>query len=248
MPSTLRPVILIPARMGATRLPNKPLLDIAGQPMIVRVWQQARDSGIEDIVVACDDARIADAVAKAGGKAVITRADHPSGSDRIHEALQQIDAGRRFDIVINLQGDMPLLEARVIRQLCDIMRDKNVDIGTLVSPIMNVAERNDPAVVKAVISLNGTDRGRALYFTRAASPTGEGPLYHHIGIYAYRRMALEKFVSLPPSPLEKQERLEQLRALEAGMRIDAGIVSALPRPLGVDTQEHLEAARRKFGA
>jgi 3-deoxy-manno-octulosonate cytidylyltransferase (CMP-KDO synthetase) len=241
----MQPVILIPARMSATRLPGKPMADIAGRPMIVRVLERARLAGIGNkIVVACDDERVAAAVTQSGGEAVMTRSDHPSGSDRIFEALQRLDPQKKFDVVVNLQGDMPLIEPSLIHQVCDLMRDPAVDIGSLVSEIQQEEERNNPAVVKAVLSFLTPTRARALYFTRAVAPTGEGPLYHHIGIYAYRRAALEKFVSLPPSPLEKREKLEQLRALEAGMRIDVQCCSNLPRPLGVDTPEQLAEANQ----
>lgn len=234
----MNPIILIPARMSATRLPGKPLADIHGRPMIVHVWQRAIESRAGRVVVACDDEAIAAVIRAAGGEAVLTDPNHPSGSDRIYEALRKVDADGRHDVVVNLQGDMPTLEPKLVQDVVGLMRDAAVDIGTLVAVIRDDAEKNDPAVVKAVLAENG----RALYFSRALVPTGEGEHYHHIGIYAYRREALQRFVALPPSPLEKREKLEQLRALEAGMMIKAAIVATTP--LGVDTPETLDKARR----
>jgi 3-deoxy-manno-octulosonate cytidylyltransferase (CMP-KDO synthetase) len=222
-------LILIPARMAATRLPGKPLADIGGVPMIVHVLRRAQAAAIGPVVVATDSEAIAAAVGKAGGRAVLTRADHPSGSDRIYEALEQIDADGSAKIVVNLQGDMPTLSPAAI------------DIATIAAEIASPEERSDPNVVKVVGTAVSSGRLRALYFTRAVAPAGEGPLYHHIGLYAFRRAALEKFVKLPPSPLERREKLEQLRALEAGMRIDVALVDAVP--LGVDTPADLEKAR-----
>jgi len=243
----MNPVILIPARMASTRLPNKPLADIGGEPMIVHVWRQAVASTIGPVYVACDDARIAAAIEAAGGQAVMTLADHPSGSDRIYEALQKIDPQEKYDVVVNVQGDVPTIEPAIIRAALEPLNNADVDIATLACEIVEPHERADPSVVKPVLSFEGVARGtwrvaRALYFTRAMAPYGEGLLYHHIGIYAYRRLALKRFISLPPSPLELREKLEQLRALEAGMRIDAAIVDTVP--LGVDTQEQLERARQ----
>lgn len=234
-------LILIPARMAATRLPNKPLLDIAGQPMIVHVLRRAEAAGIGPVVVATDAEEIADAVEKAGGHAVMTRADHPSGSDRIFEALGKADPQGRAKIVVNVQGDLPTLEPADLKAALFPLQDEAVDIATLAAEITKAEERTNPNVVKVVGSPIATDRLRALYFTRATAPSGDGPLYHHIGLYAYRRSALAKFVTLPPSPLEKREKLEQLRALEAGMRIDVAIVKSVP--LGVDTPHDLDAAR-----
>lgn len=234
-------LILIPARMAATRLPNKPLLDLAGQPMIVHVLRRAEAAGVGPVVVATDAAEIADAVEKAGGRAVMTRADHPSGSDRIFEALGKADPQGRVRIVVNVQGDLPTLEPGDLKAALAPLRDEAVDIATLAAEITKSEERTNPNVVKVVGSPIAPDRLRALYFTRATAPSGDGPLYHHIGLYAYRRAALAKFVTLPPSPLEKREKLEQLRALEAGMRIDVAIVKSVP--LGVDTPHDLDAAR-----
>jgi 3-deoxy-manno-octulosonate cytidylyltransferase (CMP-KDO synthetase) len=232
-------LILIPARLASTRLPGKPLADIAGQPMIVRVMRRAEAARLGPVVVATDSEAIAACVEKAGGRAAMTRSDHVSGSDRIFEALQvtDYDAG----IVVNVQGDLPTLASSDIAAAIEPLDDPAVDIGTLAAEIDRAEERTDPNVVKVVGSRVGRRRMRALYFTRATAPFGEGPLHHHIGLYAYRRAALARFVALPPSPLEIRERLEQLRALEAGMRIDVTIVDSVP--LGVDTPADLERAR-----
>jgi 3-deoxy-manno-octulosonate cytidylyltransferase (CMP-KDO synthetase) len=234
-------IIVIPARMAATRLPGKPLADIAGRPMIAHVMDRAAAAGVGEVFVATDSAEIEAAVAEAGGRAVMTRADHASGSDRIFEALERLDPAAAADIVINVQGDLPTLEPADIRAALEPLADPAVDIATLAAEIGNVSERTNPNVVKVVGSPVGPHRLRALYFTRATAPYGDGPLYHHIGLYAYRRAALTRFVKLAPSPLEQREKLEQLRALEAGMRIDVAIVGSVP--LGVDTPEDLEAAR-----
>ena len=236
-----RILVLIPARMAATRLPGKPLADIAGQPMIVHVLRRAEAAGIGRVAVATDTPEIASVVTAHGGEAVMTRADHPSGSDRIHEAMQKLDPEGKAEIVINLQGDFPTITPATIREVLPPFDDPGVDIVTLASQIHTEEEDLAPSVVKAVGSQIGPKRLRALYFTRATAPYGNGPRYHHIGLYAYRRAALERFVSLPPSPLEKQESLEQLRAVEAGMRIDIMIVDSVPR--GVDTPPDLETAR-----
>jgi 3-deoxy-manno-octulosonate cytidylyltransferase (CMP-KDO synthetase) len=234
-------LILIPSRMAATRLPGKPLADIAGTPMIVHVLRRALEAGIGPVAVATDAPEIAACVEQAGGRAVMTRADHGSGSDRIFEALRSIDPAGRADIIVNLQGDLPTLPAADITAVLAPLADPDVDIATLAAEITEPHERRNPHVVKVVGSPVAPRRLRALYFTRADAPAGEGPFYHHIGIYAYRRAALERFVALPPSPLEQRERLEQLRALEAGMRIDVTVVDSVP--LGVDTQADLERAR-----
>jgi 3-deoxy-manno-octulosonate cytidylyltransferase (CMP-KDO synthetase) len=237
-----RTLVLIPARMAATRLPGKPLLDIAGLPMIVHVLRRAEAADIGRVAVATDTAEIAAAVRANGGEAVMTSADHPSGSDRIFEAMKALDPEGRCEIVVNLQGDFPTITPDTIRSVLPPLADPAVDISTLASEIHTEEEDLAPSVVKAVGSPIGPRRLRALYFTRATAPWGDGPRYHHIGLYAYRRAALERFVALPPSPLEKQEKLEQLRALEAGMRIDVTIVDTVPR--GVDTPADLETARR----
>ena len=234
-------LIVIPARMAANRLPGKPLADVAGAPMIVHVLRRAQEARLGPVVVATDSRAIAAAVTQAGGRAVLTRDDHVSGSDRIFEALGEIDAQRRAKIVVNVQGDLPTLAPAAIAAALEPLADDAVDIATLAAEISVPAERNDPNVVKVVGTPVAPGRLRALYFTRATAPAGEGPLYHHIGLYAFRRAALERFVKLPPSPLERREKLEQLRALEAGMRIDVAIVDAVP--LGVDTPEDLEKAR-----
>ncbi len=234
-------LILIPARLASTRLPGKPLADIAGLPMIVQVLRRAEAAKIGPVVVATDDETIAAAVEKAGCRAVMTRADHPSGSDRIFEALGLIDPNGRVRIVINVQGDLPTIAPGDIAAALKPLDDQAVDIATLAAEIKKPQERTNPNVVKVVGSEIAPRRLRALYFTRATAPSGDGPLYHHIGLYAYRRAALERFVKLPPSPLEQREKLEQLRAIEAGMRIDVAIVDTVP--LGVDTPEDLETAR-----
>jgi 3-deoxy-manno-octulosonate cytidylyltransferase (CMP-KDO synthetase) len=238
-------LIIIPARMAATRLPGKPLLDIAGEPMIVHVLRRARAAHVGPVVVATDSEAIAACVEKAGGLAVMTRADHVSGSDRIFEALGAADPAGQRDIVVNVQGDLPTLEPADIRAAMAPLVDPAVDIGTLAAEITRPDERLNPNVVKVVGSPIGPSRLRALYFTRATAPWGDGPLYHHIGLYAFRRSALTRFVGLPPSPLEQREKLEQLRAIEAGMRIDVTIVRSAP--LGVDTPEDLARARELLG-
>ncbi|MEC9245185.1 3-deoxy-manno-octulosonate cytidylyltransferase [Nitratireductor rhodophyticola] len=237
-------LIVIPARMASTRLPGKPMADIAGLPMIVQVALRASESGAGQVAVATDSKEVADAVEKAGFTAIMTRADHQSGSDRIFEALGSIDPEGRYESIINLQGDLPTIAPEDIRAVAGPLDDPRVDIATLGVEIVNEAEKTNPNVVKIVGAPSDDEpsRLRALYFTRATAPWGEGPLYHHVGIYAYRRAALERFVSLAPSVLEQRERLEQLRALEAGMRIDAQIVASVP--LGVDTPEDLEKARQ----
>jgi 3-deoxy-manno-octulosonate cytidylyltransferase (CMP-KDO synthetase) len=236
------PLVLIPARMASTRLPGKPLADIAGEPMIVRVMRQAQAARIGPVVVATDSEAIAACVEKAGGRAVMTRADHVSGSDRIYEALAAADPERNADIVVNLQGDVPTLEPGDLARALEPLRDAAVDIATLAAEIKRAQERANPNVVKVVGTAVSPSRLRALYFTRATAPWGAGPLFHHVGIYAYRREALTRFVALPPSPLEQREKLEQLRALEAGMRIDVAIIDNIP--LGVDTPEDLDYVRQ----
>jgi 3-deoxy-manno-octulosonate cytidylyltransferase (CMP-KDO synthetase) len=242
----IRPLVLIPARLAATRLPDKPLADIQGDPMIVHVWRRAMAAGVGPVIVAADSQDVADAVIAAGGQAVMTRADHPSGSDRIYEALTALDPDMDFNVVVNVQGDLPTLDPAVVRQSLAPLADPDVSIATLVAEIVREEERTADSVVKMVGSEVSPDRFRCLYFSRATAPWGPGPLYHHIGLYAYRREALERFVKLPPSPLERREKLEQLRALEAGMRIDAMRVDTVP--LGVDTPHDLERARELIAA
>lgn len=234
-------LVLIPSRLAATRLPNKPLAEIAGEAMIVHVWRRAVESGVGGVVVATDSAAIAACIEAAGGRAVMTGGHHQSGSDRIFEAMQSVDEACVHDVIINLQGDLPTLDPALIGACARLLDDTAVDIATLAAEIRVDEERTNPSVVKAVATPVAPGRLRALYFTRATAPFGDGPLYHHIGIYAYRRAALQRFVGLPQSVLEKREKLEQLRALEAGMRIDVAIVDTVP--LGVDTPADLERAR-----
>ncbi len=234
-------LIVIPARLQASRLPHKPLAPIAGEPMIVHVWRRAVESGCGEVVVATDSEEIAQAVSGAGGRPVMTNPDHQSGSDRVFEALSAADPDKQCEIVVNLQGDLPTLEPALVSACAEALAPGDADIATLAAEITDEEERTNPNVVKAVGTPAGENLLRALYFTRATAPYGEGPLYHHIGIYAYRRAALERFVSLPPSTLEKREKLEQLRALEAGMRINVALVDTVP--LGVDTPADLARAR-----
>ncbi|KEO58961.1 3-deoxy-manno-octulosonate cytidylyltransferase [Thalassospira permensis NBRC 106175] len=232
--------------MASTRLPNKPLADIHGEPMIVHVWRRATEAGIGPVIVACAEKEIADAVTAAGGIAVLTDPDLPSGSDRVHQALQGFDPDGKYDAVVNVQGDLPTIDAADIRAVFEPLVDPNVDIATLAAEISRQEERTNPNVVKAVAAFGAGRVARALYFTRATAPHGDGPLYHHIGLYTYRRAALDRFVSLPPAELEKREKLEQLRALENGMVIAVALVNGVP--LGVDTPEDLERARLVLGA
>ena len=239
-------LVVIPARMASTRLPGKPLADIAGEPMIVHVMRRAQAAEIGPVVIATDSEVIAACVEKAGGRAVMTRADHTSGSDRIFEALQTADPDGRAEIVVNVQGDLPTLAPSDVAAAIEPLADPAVDIGTLAAEITRADERTNPNVVKVVGTPIGAKRLHALYFTRATAPWGTGALYHHIGLYAYRRAALARFVALPPSVLEQREKLEQLRALEAGMRIDVTIVDSVP--LGVDTPKDLERAREMLAS
>ena len=239
-----RPIVLIPARLASTRLPQKPLADIHGAPMIVHVWRRAVEADVGPVVVAADDAAIVAAVEAAGGRAVLTQVGHASGSDRIAEAIARIDPDRRHDVVVNVQGDLPTIEAEAVRAAVGPLADADVAIATLATPIRRDEERDDPNVVKAIGTPVAERRLRALYFTRARAPWGEGELLHHIGLYAYRRAALERFVAMAPSTLEQRERLEQLRALEAGMRIDIALIDVAP--LGVDTHEDLKRARERL--
>jgi 3-deoxy-manno-octulosonate cytidylyltransferase (CMP-KDO synthetase) len=238
----MNPIVLIPARLASTRLPNKPLADIAGQTMIERVWRQAMKAGLGPVLVAAAEPEVVDVIARAGGNAVLTDPNLPSGSDRIFAALEKADPDKGYDIVVNLQGDLPALDPAAIRAAASALDAMKTDIATLVAEIDDPADLDNPSVVKAVVTWNRDERkGRALYFTRARAPTGPGPLFVHIGIYAYRRAALARFVALPPSPLEQREKLEQLRALEAGMTIGVARVDAVP--LSVDTPADLEKAR-----
>ncbi len=239
----MNPLLLIPARMASTRLPGKPLADIGGVPMIVRVWARAMATGLGAVVVAAGEPEIVAAVEKAGGRAILTDPDLPSGSDRIWEAVKALDPQGSHDVVVNLQGDLPALDPDQIKTVVQSLKQSKADIATLAAPIENEADETNPAVVKAVVAWDAQERfGRALYFTRMPAPWGDGTLYHHIGLYAYTRKALEAFVALPPSPLEEREKLEQLRALEAGMHISVARVDEAP--LSVDTPADLEKARK----
>ncbi len=242
----MTPIILIPARMGSTRLPNKVLADIAGVPMIVHVLRRAMEADLGPVAVACGEPEIAETVTAAGGRAVLTDSALPSGSDRIFAALQEIDAAEKHDVVINLQGDLPSIDPEYLAAVLKPLREPGYDIATLVAPVTSTAEAEAESVVKCACAFApGRDVAAALYFSRSPLPWGQGPLWHHIGIYAYRRAALARFVALPPSALEQREKLEQLRGLEAGMRIGAARVAAAP--FGVDTPADLEVARKILG-
>jgi len=242
----VNPIVVIPARMASTRLPGKPLAEIAGEPMIVRVWRNAVRADVGPVVVAAAEQAIASAVEQAGGRAIMTDPDLSSGSDRAYAAVQAFDPEGAFDAVINLQGDLPDLDPEALRRVTAALKDSGADIATLAAPIAEPADWDNPNVVKPVVAWNASGKsGKALYFTRTRAPAGEGPLFHHIGIYAFRRAALARFVALEPSPLELREKLEQLRALEAGMRIEVARVDAVP--LSVDTPADLERARKLLG-
>ena len=234
-------ITLIPSRLGSTRLPNKPLANIAGKAMILHVVDRVWEAGIKDVFVAAAEKEIVDIVEKAGAKAVLTDPDLPSGTDRIYQALQKIPNNQDVEYIINVQGDLPTIEPDVIKQTLELIKKSNYDITTAVAKITNNNEKTNPNVVKAVVSWKSDKEGQALYFTRATAPHGEGDLFHHIGLYIYKRSVLEKFVQLEASPLEKREKLEQLRALENAMTI--GVVKVNTVPLGVDTLEDLETAR-----
>lgn len=243
------PIVMIPARMASTRLPQKPLADICGLPMIVHVMKRAEEAKLGRVVVACAESEIKNAVEQAGGEAVMTDPNLPSGSDRILQALNQIDPQGKHDGIINVQGDLPTIDPVLIRTAFELLSNPETDIGTLAAVITKEEEKTNPNVVKAIAEIAfglGENQGRALYFSRTTAPSGDGPLLHHIGLYTYRREALQKFVSAPPAVLEKRERLEQLRALALGMRIDVAVVDTVP--LGVDTPEDLETARRMLKA
>jgi len=244
----MRPILIIPARMASTRLPGKPLAEIEGMPMIVQVLRRGQEADLGPVVVAAAEREVCDVVQDAGGTAVLTDPAHPSGSDRIFEALNRTDPDGQYDAIINLQGDLPALDPETIRAvLAPLQADNGVDIGTLVAEIDDPAEVDNPNAVKVVTAFDaGQDIARALWFTRLRAPGGDGPHWHHIGLYAYRRAALQRFVALPPSPLEQREKLEQLRALENGMRIDAARVQTIP--FGVDTPEDLARMRALFAS
>jgi 3-deoxy-manno-octulosonate cytidylyltransferase (CMP-KDO synthetase) len=239
------PIIIIPARMAAERLPGKPLSDIGGLPLIVHVWRRAQEAGLGPVVVATDAPEIARAVEAAGGSAIMTRAEHPSGSDRVFEAVTAADRAGRHDVVINLQGDMPDMAPEILRAAARPLADPAVDIGTAATATADRRLAADPNLVKVIGTQVGTNRLRALYFTRGLVPWGQGDLLLHIGVYAFRRSAMARFAALAPSPLERRERLEQLRALEAGMRIDVAVVDAMP--VSVDTPADLARVRACFG-
>lgn len=243
----MNPIIVIPARLASTRLPDKPLADIGGLTMIERVWRQAIKADIGPVLVAATETAIVDIIARAGGRAVLTDPKLPSGSDRIHAALRAVDPQEAHDVVVNLQGDLPALDPAAIRAVAAALVETQSDIATLAAEIDDPADYDNPSVVKPIIAWDESGRrGRALYFTRARAPSGQGPLFHHIGIYAFRRAALARFVALPPSPLEQREKLEQLRALEAGLTIGVARVDQVP--LSVDTPADLEKARKALAS
>lgn len=239
-------IILVPARMASTRLPGKPLADIAGLPMIVQVVRRAEEAECGRVVVATDSPEIMDCMKGYGKECVMTAESHQSGSDRIYEALEGIDPERKIRTIINVQGDLPTIEPRAIQASLKPLADASVDFATLATEISEEEERTNPNVVKLIGTETAPEIFRALYFSRATAPWGDGPLYHHIGLYAWRREALERFVSLPQSTLEKREKLEQLRGLENGMVCAAALVDTVP--LGVDTAADLEKARRMLAA
>lgn len=241
--SEQKTLVVIPARLAASRLPDKPLALIGDAPMIVHVWRRAVEAGVGPVIVACGDAPIADAIEKAGGHAVLTDPDLPSGSDRVWAAVQTYDPEGAYDCIVNVQGDLPTLDPHLVQSAVGALEHDRSDIGTLVSVITEKDEETDPNTVKVAVDFAKDEKfAPALYFSRTPVPSGDGPLYHHIGIYSYTRDALKRFVGLPPAGLEIRERLEQLRALAAGMRITAGLVDSIP--FGVDTPADLERARR----
>ncbi len=243
----MNPIVLIPARMAATRLPGKPLADIGGMPMVVRVLRQAQAAGVGPAVVVAGDSEIAEAVRAAGGRAVLTDPDLASGSDRIQAALDEIDPAGAHDVVVNLQGDMPFVAPAILKACVDLLAaEPGCDIATVVAPEASAADRANPDAVKAVLALQPDGRsGRALYFTRSTL-YGDGPVWRHVGIYGYRRAALARFNAAPPSALERREKLEQLRALELGLSIWAAVADAAP--ISVDTPADLEQARAHITA
>ncbi len=237
----MTPIVVIPARLASTRLPDKPLADIHGRPMIVQVWMRAMEADVGPVLVACAEQAIADAVKAEGGRAVLTRPDHPSGSDRIWEAVQRVDPDGRHDVIVNLQGDLPNLDPGVLRAVLSPLEDPAVDIATAAVLIEDPAERDDPHVVKALGDFGGGRIARALDFVRELPADHSGPAYHHVGIYAYRRQALARFVALPPSARETERKLEQMRAMDDGLRIDLALIDS--DPLGVDTPGDLDRIR-----
>jgi 3-deoxy-manno-octulosonate cytidylyltransferase (CMP-KDO synthetase) len=244
---TAKAIIVIPARLAATRLPNKPLADICGKPMIVHVWERAREANVGPVLIACGDQEIADALKAHGGEGIMTDPNLPSGTDRVKAALDIFDPQGKYEHVINVQGDLPTLDPFLVQQVLEPLENQAVDMATLANVIEHTDELTDPNTVKIALSLkDGESIGRALYFSRNPTPSGVGPHYHHIGIYAYRRECLNRFVSLPVDPLEAREKLEQLRALANGMRIDVKVVQT-KAPFGVDTPADLERARQVIG-
>ncbi len=244
-PGNRGPIVVIPVRMAATRLPGKPLAEISGRPMVLHVLDRAREAAIGPVVVACAEAELAAVVERAGGRAVLTDPGLPSGSDRVHAALAVADPARRRDVVVNLQGDLPTIAPADIARALLPLADMSFDLATLVAPVESEAEARSPAVVKAACAFAaGAETTSVPYFSRAAVPWGEGPLWHHVGIYAWRRAALDRFVATPPSRLETREKLEQLRAIEAGMRIGAARIGAAP--FGIDTPDDLARVRQAF--
>ena len=239
------PIVLIPARLAATRLPGKPLADIAGTAMIIHVWRRAVAAEAGPVVVACGDREIAEIVEAAGGRAVLTDPRLPTGSDRIHQAIERIDPQRTHDAVINVQGDLPMLDPAAVGLALAGLADPEIDIATLAAVIEDDVALADTSVNKVVAGFaNPNKPARALYFSKAAVPWGDGPHYEHVGLYAYRRAALERFVGLPRGVLEQRERLEQLRALEAGMRISVSLIEAARLGVQVDTPADLQRARQ----
>lgn len=242
----MNPLIVIPSRLRAARLPDKPLAEIHGEPMIVHVWRRAVAAGVAPVVVACGDAAIAEAITARGGSAVMTDPELPSGSDRVYAAAEMVDPDRDFDVIINLQGDLPTLDPAVLRSVLTPLQEPAVDIATLAAEIVEDHEILDPGVIKIAMAPTGIGRvARALYFSRCPVPHGEGPHYHHIGVYAFRRAALRRFVALPQAAIEVSEHLEQLRALADGMRIDVAVVQTVLA--GVDTPADLARARAMIG-
>ncbi|MBS0271349.1 MAG: 3-deoxy-manno-octulosonate cytidylyltransferase [Proteobacteria bacterium] len=240
--SAKKTLIVIPARLAATRLPNKPLADICGKPMIVHVWEKAIKANVGPVIVACGDQEIVEAIKSFGGEAIYTDPSLPSGTDRVKAAADVYDPQNKYDFIINVQGDLPTLEPSLICEVLDPFQNTTVDIATLATTISDLQELSDSNVVKIALSVNAEETiGRALYFSRNPIPSGEGPHYHHIGLYAYRRHILNQFVELAVDPIEAREKLEQLRALAAGMRIDVKIIDT-HAPFGVDTQSDLERA------
>lgn len=240
-------LVIIPTRLAATRLPNKPLADLHGKPMIVHVWEKAMRANVGPVIVASADQAILDAVRTLGGEGVLTDPALPTGTDRVKAAMDLYDPQEKYSHIINIQGDLPTLDPSLVRESLEPFKDPFVDMATLATLIEDPHELNDTNVVKISLSLEeGENIGRALYFSRNLIPSGEGPHYHHIGLYAYTRACLNRYVNLPVNPLEVREKLEQLRALAHGLRIDVKVVKT-KAPFGVDTPADLEKAIRVMG-